>query len=220
MNDSVEAFATAVHNDTALQNGFYAVGFSQGNNVIRGYLTKHNDPIVHTFLSINGVNAGTARVPNCFDGNSRWCRFLTETASTSAYTEFAQRHSFQANYWRDVEQYEKYLTYSQLAVWNNEVSHDDAETYKTNWGKTKQFVWVMATDDELVYPTESEHWGEPVAGTANDVRLMKDTDWYKNDLFGLQTAEQAGRNAFETFVGNHLQFSLDDLERWVTTYFD
>lgn len=120
MNDSVNAFQHAIQNITELRNGFHAMGFSQGNNVIRGYNAKYNDPPVRTFLSINGVNAGTSRVPNCFKSN-RWCRFLAESASRSAYSTFAQVHSFQANHWRDPYQYDKYLQYSQLAVWNNEV---------------------------------------------------------------------------------------------------
>jgi palmitoyl-protein thioesterase len=220
MNDSVEAFQQAIRNNTALQKGFHALGFSQGNNVIRGYMTKYNDPPVQTFLSLNGVNAGTARVPHCFDGANRWCHFLTESASRSAYTTFAQQHSFQANYWRDVDHYDMYLEYSQLAVWNNEVEHDQKQLYKENWAKTDQFVWVMATEDELVYPAESEHWGEPMTGTDNDVRLMVETKWYIDDSFGLRTADEAGKNQFESFVGSHLQFSLDDLQRWTTTYFD
>lgn len=216
MNDSVEAFKAAIQNNTALENGFHALGFSQGNNVIRGYLTKYNDPPIRTFLSVNGVNAGTSRVPNCF-GASRWCHFLAETASRSAYTTFAQEHSFQANYWRDPEEYDQYLEYSQLAVWNNEIEDKNPE-WNSNWAKTQRFVWVMATDDELIYPAESEHWGQPLGETG--VIKMKDTNWYKEDWFGLKTADETGKNIFETFQGNHLQFSLNDLQRWVTENFD
>ena len=133
MDASVDVFAAAVAADPNLQNGFHAIGFSQGNNVIRGYITRYNTPAVHTFISINGVNAGTGAVPNCFpttsssttasdnkDGNSRlfgWCDYLNEQASRRAYTEFAQQHSFQANYWRDPRPsaYKKYQEYCQLA---------------------------------------------------------------------------------------------------------
>lgn len=127
MQDSVAVFAQAVMEDPQLQNGFHAIGFSQGNNVIRGYIAHYNAPPrnVHTFISINGVNAGEGAVPNCFPSTDKeedggagttvgdFCDFLMEQASHRAYTEFAQKHSFQANYWRDprpsaLADYQKY----------------------------------------------------------------------------------------------------------------
>ena len=66
MDKSVDVFASKIASDPNLRNGFHAVGFSQGNNVIRGYISRYNTPTVHTFLSINGVNAGEGTVPGCF----------------------------------------------------------------------------------------------------------------------------------------------------------
>jgi palmitoyl-protein thioesterase len=128
MNDNLEIFADSVRSNVHLQDGFHAVGFSQGNNLIRGYIAKYNQPTVHTFLSINGVNAGIGAVPYCRASPSKklqqqpqepspdlmsMCDLLMEQASHRAYTEFAQQHSFQANYWRDPrpsmrEKYQKY----------------------------------------------------------------------------------------------------------------
>lgn len=112
MNSSVDRFAAAVKANPQLSNGFYGIGISQGNNVIRGYISMYNDPPVKTFISINGVNAGEGAVPHCIPKNNRGlsgslsvasrniCDLLMEQASKRAYTDFAQRHSFQANYWR------------------------------------------------------------------------------------------------------------------------
>ena len=38
MDKSVDVFATKISKDPMLQNGFHAIGFSQGNNIIRGYI--------------------------------------------------------------------------------------------------------------------------------------------------------------------------------------
>ena len=38
MDKSVDVFATKISKDPMLQQGFHAVGFSQGNNIIRGYI--------------------------------------------------------------------------------------------------------------------------------------------------------------------------------------
>lgn len=245
MDGSVDVFARAVQRDPQLRHGFHALGFSQGNNIIRGYIAKYNAPAVHTFLSVNGVNAGVGAVPHCRPTNSNnnkaedhphpWsvsslpllfpsvCDLLMEQASRSAYTAFAQEHSFQANYWRDPRPSaaDRYHQYSQLAVWNNEVPGSINETLRSNWAKTQSFVWVRAMHDTMVWPSEGEQWGAPDANApfSNRVLPMNETDWYQRDLFGLRTADQAGKNHWESFAGDHLQFTIADLKRWVTTYF-
>ena len=112
---------------------------------------------------------------------------------------------------------------SQLAAWGNEVPVEQRnETLNLNWSRTKQFVWVLATEDGMVWPREGEHWGSPDSNADDPferpILPMNETDWYRHDLFGLQTADRAGKNKFESFVGDHLQFSHQDLQRWVTTY--
>lgn len=265
MQDNVHVFAQAVANDSQLSNGFHAIGFSQGCNVIRGYIELYNTPFVHSFISINGVNAGEGAVPHCRpsdfqleehdddeefkDSSSRLttqsvCELLMEQASHAAYTQFAQQHSFQANYWRDPRpnMFPKYQAMAQLAVWNQEATSDNPfqqhpsnpnggshnlddndnnnnNEYKTNWNKTSQFIWILATEDTMVLPREGEHWAAPnPQDPFGPVLTMNETMWYQQDLFGLRTAQESGKNHFETFVGDHLQFSQQDFSHWVQTY--
>ena len=144
-----------------------------------------------------------------------------EQASHRAYTEFAQEHSFQANYWRDPrpEMRSLYRQYSQLAKWGNEVDGQRNATLNENWSRTRQFVWVLAEQDEMVWPALGEQWGAPdPRDPFRNVLQMNETEWYRDDLFGLKTADEANKNKFESFAGDHLQFSIQDLRRWVTTY--
>lgn len=230
MDASVDVFARKVLQDDQLSHGFHAIGFSQGNNVIRGYIAKYNAPAVHTFLSVNGVNAGIGAVPYCRPEDTRvlegdvvttsMCDLLMEQASRAAYTDFSQEHSFQANYWRDPRPSARplYQQYSQLAVWNNEAGYVN-ETLKENWAKTSKFVWILATEDGMVWPKEGEHWGAPdPKDPFGHILARVDTEWYLQDLFGLRTAEEAGKNAYESFEGDHLQFSEEDFDRWINTY--
>lgn len=234
MDASVEVFANGIKGDPKLQDGFYALGFSQGNNVIRGYIAKHNEPTVRAFISVNGVNAGEGAVPYCRPSKSSRellldvdygfsvCDLLMEQASQAAYTEFAQEHNFQANYWRDPRPAAKsrYQEFSQLAVWNNEAGFVN-ETLKSNWRKTESFVWVKASEDRMVWPKEGEHWGAPDPNNPfENILPMKETEWYKQDLFGLRTADEEGRNYFETFSGDHLQFTEEELDSWILKYFN
>lgn len=242
MNDSVDVFAHAIQHDEKLKDGFHAMGFSQGNNVIRGYIAKYNQPPVHTFISVNGVNAGIGAVPYCrpktavAEGEPNivtdehdvsipgMCDLLMEQASRAAYTKYAQQHSFQANYWRDPRPValDRYKRLGQLAEWNNEGVDGVNQTLRDNWAKTSKFVWIMANQDRMVWPKEGEHWGAPDSNSDDPfqtIKPMNETEWYQKDLFGLKTAQEAGKNVFESFDGDHLQFTREDFERWVTTYF-
>ena len=231
MDASVEVFADKIRQDPQLAGGFHAIGLSQGNNVIRGYIAKHNDPPVHTFLSINGVNAGEGAVPYCEPSKQQeqapsglalpsMCDLLMEQASRAAYTSYAQHHSFQANYWRDPRESEfpTYQKHSQLAQWNNEGLVVN-QTLKENYAKTSRFVWVLATQDGMVWPKEGEQWGAPdPKDPFQHILPREQTAWYINDLFGLRTAEEAGKNVYESFEGDHLAFSTDEYDGWVTKY--
>lgn len=230
MNANVDIFAAAVRADPKLANGFHAIGFSQGNNVIRGYIAKYNNPPVNTFISVNGVNAGVGAVPYCRPKGASLnddesvgfsiCDLLMEQASNRAYTDYAQEHLFQANYWRDPRPVEAdaYKTYAQLAKYNNEVDQVN-QTLVDNFGKTQKFVWIMAEEDTMVWPKEGEHWAAPDPNDPfHTILPMKETEWYQKDLFGLKTADEAGKNVFLSFDGDHLHFSMKDFDGWVTEY--
>jgi len=240
MDASVDIFASQIQSIPQFKDGFNAIGLSQGNNIIRGYIARYNDPPVNTFISVNGVNGGTGAVPYCIPKASTTavtesssesfssnfiCNSLMEVANKRAYTKFAQTHSFQANYWRDPrpQAKEAYSTYSQLAQWNNEGRVYNS-TLNENYAKTHKFVWVMALQDEMVWPKEGEQWGapnplHPFDGKDN-ILDREETEWFIKDLFGLKTAEEAGKNHYESFDGPHLGFSMDDVDGWVSKYFN
>ena len=48
---------------------------------------------------------------------------------------------------------------------------------------------------------------------------MRETRWYTDDLFGLRTADEAGKILFNTTAGDHLEFSMTELAWWVHNYF-
>jgi hypothetical protein len=48
---------------------------------------------------------------------------------------------------------------------------------------------------------------------------MKNTKFYKQNLFGLKDADAAGKIHFEQTAGDHLQFTDAELYAWVDKYF-
>merc|ERR1712238_449606 len=71
----------------------------------------------------------------------------------------------------------------------------------------------------MVYPNEGEHWGSLADGSYGEALAMKDTKFYKDNLFGLKDADEAGKIHFETTPGDHLQFTDAELYGWLDKYF-
>jgi len=221
MNKNVDVFAAAIAKDDNLKNGFNAVGFSQGNSVIRGYIQKYNNPPVSTFLSVHGTVVGVASFPHCNPSGllGPVCRLISHyLIGEGAYLESVQNHLFQADYFRDPKSLgAEYKKNSELAQWNNEGETVDP-TINANFAKVKRWAMVKAEKDTMVYPNDGEWWG--AFDSDGKTRLaMNETDWYKKDLFGLKTADEAGKIKFTSTPGNHLQFTEKELFGWVDQYF-
>merc|ERR1712070_361825 len=222
MDKSIDYFADKIKKDPKLANGFNCVGFSQGNSLCRGYIQKYNDPPVITFLSVHGTVSGVAGFPNCNPSGllGPVCKLLAELTGDLAYGVPMQNDLFQADYFRDPKrvQSDAYKANSQIAQWNNEGNTVNA-TFKASFGKTKRFAMIKALKDTMVFPNEGEWWGHFEDGSLSKVLTMKETEWYKQDLFGLKPADEAGKILFNTTSGNHLEFSNDQLVWWVQNYF-
>jgi len=224
---SVDDFAAKIKADANLKDGFDAFGLSQGNNLIRGYIAKYNDPPVRNFMSICGINAGVGAFPMCSPqipvvGGA--CAALTEVLSALAYNPLVQGILFQADYFRDPSKVNSssYLKHSQLAHFNNEGEEVNSD-YKANWAKTQKFIWVEGTKDTVVWPRAGEWWGAMSEVKGEEFKVvvpMNETRWYKEDLFGLKTADEAGKNFFESFAGQHIRMTETELFGWLDKYFN
>ena len=220
MDTSVDVFAEKVRADSQLANGFNCVGLSQGNNICRGYIQRYNDPPVNTHLSIHGPVVGVAALPHCYpDGDhGDLCVDVSDFLAKLAYNQPMQDFLFQANYFRDVNfvNTEEYKKYSQMAEWNQEGATTD-DSIKLNFAKTNTFAMIKANEDSVVVPREGEWWGA-YDTDFETILTMKQTAWYKDDTFGLRTADEAGKIFFTSTEGNHLEFSDEELYGWLDAY--
>lgn len=223
MDKSVDVFAKKIKADSKLKGGFNAIGFSQGNSLIRGYIQKYNDPPVNVFLSVHGTVKGVSGFPQCNPSGpieKVVCEPLAELLGDLAYFEIVQDILFQAGYFDDPTKRNSTLYHnnSQICSWNNEggVVHP---SYKTNFLKVKKFVMIKAMKDTMVFPNENEWWGGFADGGFEKILTMKETDEYKRDTFGLATADKAGRIFFNSTTGNHLDFTDAQLFGWIDQHF-
>jgi len=67
---------------------------------------------------------------------------------------------------------------------------------------------------------KGEQWGAPNATDPfnNPVIHRNQTAWFIEDSFGLKSAEENGKNFYESFNGGHLQFTTQDLQNWIMKY--
>uniref|UniRef100_H3GSK1 Palmitoyl-protein thioesterase 1 n=1 Tax=Phytophthora ramorum TaxID=164328 RepID=H3GSK1_PHYRM len=102
---------------------------------------------------------------------------------------------------------------------NNEKTSTN-ETYKDNFTKLQNLVLVRANQDTQVFPKESEWFGAyQDSDPYKTVLGFNETRWYKEDLFGLQTLDKAGKVHFLSTDGDHLRFSIEFLLGVVDKYF-
>ena len=208
MDKSVEKFAEGIRKDPKLANGFNAFGLSQGNNLIRGYIQKYNHPPVNTFMSICGINAGVGAFPSCGPDVPLLgpiCEVVSEVLGPLANLQLVQDVLFQANYYRDpaMVNASEYQKNNQLARWNLEAAPGlNNATFKENFLKTEQYVWVKGTEDTVVWPREGEWWGQmDQRDPWKTVLPMNESSWYLADSFGLRTASAQRKMHFESFKG-------------------
>lgn len=64
-------------------------------------------------------------------------------------------------------------------------------------------LFVMFSEDTVVYPKESE-WFWELQSDMTTVLPVNETDLYKNDMIGLKALDEAGKVTYDTFKGNHL----------------
>ena len=230
MDASVEIFAQLILEDPHLTDGFHAIGVSQGNTLIRGYIIKYGNkpdyPRVYTYMSISGVNAGVGAFPYCAPNEDTGeftdvCASIQEFCTGAAYTSFFQQNIYPANYWRDpnATETDEYKTFSQLAQWGNE-GYNYNQTYFDNFLTAELYVWVLSEFDRVVWPNEGEQWGGMTSDSPyQDPVPMEEMEWYISDLFGLKSADKLSMHNFESFNGTHTGWSDNDLYRWLDKYF-
>lgn len=201
MNQQVDNFAAAIQNDPKLQNGFHAIGFLQGNLLIRGYIERFNNPPVKKFISIAGPHEGISSCPDT------WLTRIICPQSDNPY----RKSLTISDYWKDDTDRKQYLEQNHfLADINNERDLKNA-TYRTNFMSLEQFVLIESVRDTFIYPADSEQFGfHPWGHTINGkVLSMRETLGYKEDWIGLRTLDEQGKVKQITFEGEYNQFKTD-----------
>jgi palmitoyl-protein thioesterase len=180
-----------------------ALGFSQGGQFLRGYIERCNFPPVRSLVTFGSQHNGISEFQSC--GATDWvCKGAEGLLRSSTWSSFVQSRLVPAQYFRDPNQYDSYLEFSNfLADINNERALKN-QTYKENLEKLERFIMYMFEDDTTVVPKQSS-WFADVNGT--EVTELRKRDIYKEDWIGLKTLDKKGGLVFETTPGGHMTLS-------------
>jgi palmitoyl-protein thioesterase len=177
-----------------------ALGFSQGGQFLRGYIERCNFPPVRSLVTFGSQHNGISEFQSC--GATDWlCKGAEGLLRSSTWSSFVQSRLVPAQYFRDPNQYDSYLEFSNfLADINNERALKN-QTYKENLEKLERFIMYMFEDDTTVVPKQSS-WFADVNGT--EVTELRKRDIYKEDWIGLKALDKKGGLVFETTPGGHM----------------
>ncbi|KAH6673809.1 Alpha/Beta hydrolase protein [Halenospora varia] len=180
-----------------------ALGFSQGGQFLRGYIERCNNPPVRSLVTFGSQHNGISEFQQC--GATDWlCKGAQGLLRSNTWSSFIQNKLVPAQYFRDPNQLDDYLEYSNfLADINNERKVKN-EKYKENLEKLERFVMYLFEDDTTVIPKETG-WFAEVNGT--DVTLLRDREIYKEDWLGLKALDKKGALKFEVTEGGHMELS-------------
>jgi len=216
LDASIDYFAEIIRNNSDIQaaGSFNAIGYSQGNLIIRGYIEKYNDPPVNHHMSMFGMGMGVAGFPGC-NMQYDFCKSLDSLLGQFAYLPVVQNHLMQANYYRDPTHMDGYRAGNQgLAQLNNEA--DNQQDMYSLTGMTGNLTLVKGLQDTTVQPNDSEWYAYFSEGSQSDVVNMTDAEWYS--WFGLDKMDAAGQLGFEWIDGKHMQFTTEELTDLVLKY--
>jgi len=193
-----------------------ALGFSQGGQFLRAYVERCNDPPVRSLVTFGSQHNGIASFKGC--GSTDWvCRGAMALLRGNTWSGFVQGRLVPAQYYRDPEDYERYLEGSNfLADINNERAVKDGG-YKKNLAKLVNFAMYMFDDDTTVIPKETS-WFEEVNGT--EVTPLRARSLYTEDWLGLRRLDRKGGLKFRVVPeADHMQIPIDLLNQTFAEFF-
>jgi palmitoyl-protein thioesterase len=200
--------------DIDFNKGFNAIGFSQGGLFIRA-LVQTCDVKFRNVIAVGSPQNGFVDLPPC-EPDSFLCRKRNEFLKSRMYSDYLQENNVQAQYFRDVTNYETYLEKSTFLKYvNNELFRD--LNYYERMINLNKFVMIMFEKDETLVPKETA-WFYDVDAITGDLVSFKQTDSYLNDLVGMKKLNEQGKIDFLKIDDLHLKMSDDDLIYLAKTY--
>ncbi|OLL23316.1 Palmitoyl-protein thioesterase 1 [Neolecta irregularis DAH-3] len=217
VNDQVEFVCQQISSIPELSQGFDAMGFSQGGLFLRAYAQRCNQPPVRNLVTWGSPHYGISDLPPC-SADDFVCQQVHRVIKFGVYSGWARKNIVQAQYYRNPEEYDKYLEYNDfLADINNEYA-DKNRTYSKNIASLDRFVMIVFRNDTMLVPKESS-WFQSYDVKTGKLLPVKYTQMYRQDWLGLKALDSKAGLEFVGFPGDHMRFADKDLVDVIERYF-
>ncbi|GMS90732.1 hypothetical protein PENTCL1PPCAC_12907, partial [Pristionchus entomophagus] len=190
MNEQVQRVCDWIAADPKLQNGYNAIGESQGCQFLRAVAQRCPFPRMKTLMSLGGQHQGVyGRSRNTVDSPKR--RAISRFRELQRLITMKSFSLVQAQYYHDADDEELYRNSSIfIAEINNEVVIN--ESYKTNLMALDNLVLVMFDEDITVIPRESSWFGFYQEKNIDVIVPYNESRLYTEDRIGLRTLDETG----------------------------
>jgi len=206
MHDQAEWLAHELYDDYNLRNGCNIIAHSQGGLSARHFIQRFNYP--HNYIALATPQRGINGLPGNLDIKYVWLNLIEPYVSNRPI--FQQCVSF-AGYWNDSLRHNDYLDRcSFLPYLNNEKAHELCDLFKENLCSLQNMVLIKTTQEDIIEPVESCHFGFYKKGSMNKIEDLFASDIYKNDTLGLQQLNESGRLHFREAHSIHDDLKLDE----------
>jgi palmitoyl-protein thioesterase len=198
-----------------LKDGFIIMGLSQGGLIARGVVQKCDmGKYAKRLITLGGTHQGVAQLPNTPDNNSIE-NFINGLVEKVVYSTLVQKVFGPAGYYHAIsDDGVSYKASGSILTELNNINNDHPE-YVDRLAQLDKMVLVQFDQDSMVIPKESAHFGFYTNHKKNEV--MSYNDSRMDDNLGLKKLKS--KIVLDHIDGEHLQFSMTDLERVAFPYF-
>lgn len=209
--DQAEWLKIELNNDPYVGNKCIIIGHSQGGLVARYYVQRYNTPTVKNLITWGAPHQGIFGSPGVLDSRFSFLNVLELYAYQLLYLYPIQKYISVASYWKDTLHHEEYINQCLfLPHANNEIEHVYNNIYKENLESLNQFVLVNSTEEDIITPSISCHFGFYQLGSNRITQTFFESDQYTKNSLGLKTLYDEGKLIFKTASCTHMNYITDD----------
>merc|ERR1712168_796516 len=141
-NRQVSEVCEMMANDPELQDGYNAIGFSQGGQFLRAVAQRCPNPPMRNLVTVGAQHRGVFGFPKCPGEIDMFCDIVRDLLNFGVYTDLVQNFLVQAQYWHDPLHEDTYLEKSRFIAEINNERADKNATYKENLVKLENLVMI------------------------------------------------------------------------------
>ena len=210
--DQAKRACDIISSDSHFDNDFAIVSISQGGIIARYIIEKcQMKGRVKRFVSIGGPLAGTHQLPHCLRGVT--CHIMNSFADWLCYKGYFQKNMGPSGYFRVSNHLDKFNKSKSVLLDVNNQGETFDENAKIRFSQLDILVLIQYKRDTMITPGESSYFNE--LDEKHNLVDMKDTEIYKNDLFGLKTLDEQGKIIKYLIDDKHCYYGWEDINNYV-----